>query len=295
MTLPRSILAVAPEALGREWLVTNGIGGFGSGTVSQANTRRYHGLLVASLKPPVDRVVMVAKADVTICYRGLHFQLGCNEFADGTIAPEGYLHISGFSLADHVPSWTYLCSDAVLEQRIWMADGRNTTYVSFKLCAASAAVEFELNPLCTYRDYHGHTQGGWSLEVSPEPQGCRVTAFAGARPYRLLLDRGEFVAHPDWYWRFRHRAEAERGLDEMEDLLHPGTFRARLEPGETLTLIVTAETDEPEAGAIAAERHSQRRQSLLKAVPKDAPAWIKQLTLAADQFIVGRANSTADG
>src|SRR6266581_2185724 len=176
-----------------------------------------------------------------------------------------------------------------------MADGRNTTYVSFKLCAANAAVELELNPLCTYRDYHGHTQGGWSLEVSPEPQGCRVTAFAGARPYRLLLDRGEFVANPDWYWRFRHRAEAERGLDETEDLLHPGTFRARLEPGETLTFIVTAETDEPEAGAIAAERDSQRRQSLLKAAPEDAPAWIRQLTLAADQFIVGRANSTADG
>jgi predicted glycogen debranching enzyme len=295
MTLSRSIVGVAPEALGREWLVTNGIGGFASGTVSQANTRRYHGLLVASLKPPVDRVVMVAKADVTIGYRGRHFQLGCNEFADGTIAPDGYLHISGFRLDDHVPTWTYLCSDAVLEQRIWMADGRNTTYVSFRLCAASAAVEFELNPFCTYRDYHSHTQGGWLLEVSPEPQGCRVTAFAGARPYRLLLDRGEFVANPDWYWRFRHRAEAERGLDETEDLLHPGTFRARLEPGETLTFIVTAEADEPEAGAIAAERDSQRRQSLLMAAPEDAPAWIKQLTLAADQFIVGRANSTADG
>jgi predicted glycogen debranching enzyme len=182
MTLSRSLLAQAPEALDREWLVTNGIGGFASGTVSQANTRRYHGLLVASLKPPVERVVMVAKADVTIGYRGQRFQLGCNEFADGTLAPEGFLHVSAFRLDDHIPTWTYVCSDAVLEQRIWMADGRNTTYVSFNLRAASEAVEFELDPLCTYRDYHSHTQGGWSMEVRAETRGCRVTAFAGARP-----------------------------------------------------------------------------------------------------------------
>jgi predicted glycogen debranching enzyme len=263
--------------------------------VSQANTRRYHGLLVAALEPPVNRVVMVAKADVTIGYRGQQFQLGCNEFSDGTLAPEGYLHIGGFRLDDQVPTWTYVFSDAVLEQRIWMADGRNTTYVSFRLCAASAAIDLELNPLCTYRDYHGHTQGGWSMEVGSETRGCRVVAFAGARAYRLLLDRGEFVANPDWYWHFRHRAEAERGLDETEDLLHPGTFRARLEPGEIITFIATAETAEPESGAIAAERDSQRRRSLLQVIPGDAPGWIRQLTLAADQFIVSRAISSADG
>jgi predicted glycogen debranching enzyme len=295
MSLLRSLLAHAPEALSREWLVTNGIGGFASGTIAQANTRRYHGLLVASLKPPVDRVVMVAKADVTIGYRGQQFQLGCNEFADGTIAPQGFLHLSGFRLDDQVPTWTYACSDVVLEQRIWMAYGRNTTYASFRLCAASAPVEFELNPLCTYRDYHSHTQGGWPMDVRAEQRECRVTAFTGARPYRLLLDRGEFAANPDWYWRFRHRAEAERGLDETEDLLHPGTFRARLEPGDTVTFIATAEAAEPETGRIAAERGAQRRLSLLQAAPGDAPEWIRQLTLAADQFIVSRASSATDG
>jgi len=143
MSLPRSLITQVPEALDREWLVTNGIGGFASGTIAQANTRRYHGLLVASLKPPVDRVVMVAKADVTIGYRGQQFQLGCNEFADRTIAPQGFLHLSGFRLDNQVPTWTYVCSDAVLEQRIWMAQGRNTTYSSFTLRAASEAVDFE--------------------------------------------------------------------------------------------------------------------------------------------------------
>lgn len=295
MSLPRSLITQAPEALGREWLVTNGIGGFASGTIAQANTRRYHGLLIASLKPPVDRVVMVAKADVTVGYRSRQFELGCNEFADGTIAPQGFLHLSGFRLDDQVPTWTYVFADAVLEQRIWMAYGRNTTYASFTLLAASEAVHFELNPLCTYRDYHGHTQGGWSLDVRGEAAGCRVTAFPGARPYRLLLSQGEFVVNPDWYWRLRHRVEGERGLDETEDLLHPGTFRAGLEPGQTITFVVTAETEEPELAATSAEQESQRRRLLFLATPTDAPEWIRRLTFAADQFIVSRAGSTADG
>ena len=295
MSLARSLITQVPDALGREWLVTNGIGGFASGTIAQANTRRYHGLLIASVKPPVDRVVMVSKVDATIGYRGQRFQLGCNEFADGTIAPQGFLHLSGFHLENQVPTWTYVCSDAVLEQRIWMAYGRNTTYVTFTLRAASEAADLEMDPLCNYRDYHGHTQGGWSLDVRGEPAACRVTAFPGARPYRLSLSQGEFVANPDWYWHFRHRLEGERGLDENEDLLHPGTFRAQLQPGETITLVVTAETEEPEPAPAAAGQDLQRKRSLLQGAPSDAPEWIRQLTLAADQFIVSRGVSSADG
>src|SRR4029077_8333898 len=102
-----------------------------------------------------------------------------------------------------------------------------------------------------------------------EARGCRVTAFPGARPYRLLFDAGEFVVNADWYWRFRHRVEGERGLDETEDLLHPGAFRARLDPGQTITFIVTAETGEPESAATAAEQDSQRKRSLLQATPDD--------------------------
>jgi len=84
--------------------VTNGIGGFASGTISQANTRRYHGLLIASLKPPVDRVVMVAKADVTIGYRGQQFQLGCTNLADGTIAPQGFSALERLSFGRSSPN-----------------------------------------------------------------------------------------------------------------------------------------------------------------------------------------------
>jgi predicted glycogen debranching enzyme len=285
MTLPRSCIAQQPEALTREWLVTNGIGGFACGTVSQANTRRYHAWLVASLRPPVDRVVMLAKADVTVTLGQQRFQIGCNEFADGTIAPRGFQYLTDFRIVDGIPTWRYVMEDAVLEQRLWMAAGRNTTYVSFSLCGARSRIELELNPLCTYRDYHTQTQGGWSLDVHAETRACVITAFKGARPYRLLLDRGEFRAQPEWYWRFKHRAEAERGLDDSEDLLSVGTFHCALEPGETVTFIATAEPAEPDPLGAALRNQHARMQSLLK---PGTPSWISQLTLAADQFIVDR-------
>jgi predicted glycogen debranching enzyme len=294
--LTRAEFANADAALSREWLVTNGLGGFASGTVALANTRRYHGLLVASLRPPVDRVLMVAKLDASVRYRGQHFELATNEFTDRTLAPRGFEAISGFQLDGTLPVWTFELADAVLEQRIWMANGRNTTYVSFTLQAAAEPIELELLPLCTYRDYHAHSHGGWSLDVSSDTRSCRITAFPGARPYRLRADRGEFNPAPDWYWHFHHRAEAERGLDTAEDLFRPGMFRARLAPGETLTFVATAESDEPVAAGPALAQESRRQQSLLRTIGESAPEWVRQLTLAADQFIVQRwREGKADG
>src|SRR5262249_17928064 len=133
-----------------------------------------------------------------------------------------------------------------------------------------------------------HSHGGWSLEVSPEPGGCRVIAFSGAQPYRLSIDQGEFDAAPDWYWNFFHRVEAERGLDANEDLFRPGTFRARVMPGETVTLTLSTAPSAPEAASVSLQKVQKREQALLRATPDDAPEWIRQLTLAADQFIVQR-------
>jgi len=293
MRFARSEIADPAQAFAREWLVANGLGGFSCGTLAQANTRRYHGLLVASLRPPVQRVVMVAKLEVLARYRGEAYELSCNEFADGTIAPRGFERLQSYADEVGAPLWTYACADALLEQRVWMAQGRNTTYVSLRLREAADAMELELRPLCTYRDYHAHTRGGWSLDVVTEGGGCRITAFAGAHPYRLLTDRGEFTYEPDWYWNFQHRSEAERGLDSQEDLFRPGTFRLRLQPREQVTFIATAEADF-EAPPLALEREQKRRRLLLRSVPDAAPQWVQRLTLAADQFIVRRSNAQGE-
>jgi predicted glycogen debranching enzyme len=290
--LSRSEFARVTSALEREWLVTNGLGGFACGTAAQANTRRYHGLLVAALRPPVERTVMVAKVDATVLYEDQRFELGCNQFADGTLAPRGCERLSAFTLDEGLPVWTYALGDALLEQRIWMEHERNTAYVSYTLLRAARSVTLELVPLCTYRDYHAHSHGGWSLAVTPEKAGCTINAFPGARPYRISLDRGRFDSAADWYWQFEHRQEAERGLDALEDLFRPGILSATLAPGETVTLTASAEPAAPERGG-AWHREMRRRRSHLKSVEPTAPQWVRRLALAADQFIVRRVGADA--
>ena len=298
--LGRADFTQSGNALETEWLVTNGLGGFACGTVAQANTRRYHGLLIATLRPPLERVLLLSKVDATVRYGGAEWALACNEFADGTLSPRGFEHLSAFSVELGTPTWTYAFSDALLQQRIWMGRGSNTTYLSFTVLAATQPVDLELLPLCTYRDYHSHARGGWQLDVAVAERSLVINAFPGARPYTLAIDRGEVLAGTDWYWGFQHRAEARRGLDASEDLYKPGVFRARLTAGQSITLTastLSASTQPSVAdqanGALSLEL--ARRGALLRAVPDAAPAWIRLLTLAADQFVVARGNATTHG
>src|SRR3990167_98269 len=107
----------------REWLVTNGIGGFASGTVAGLLTRRYHGLLIAALKPPLGRTLLVTKLDETVQYNGRRFHLNTNRWGDGTVDPHGYRYIENFNLEGTIPVWRFACGDALLEKRIWMQLG----------------------------------------------------------------------------------------------------------------------------------------------------------------------------
>ena len=282
------------DALSREWLVTNGLGGFAAGTVSLANTRRYHGLLVASFKPPVDRRVLVAKVEVEVEYRGTRYALSTNEFADGTLAPRGFNHLTEFRLEGNLPVWTFAVADALLELRIYAAQGENTAYLRIRTVAATAPVHVALTPLCAWRDYHSHQRGGHAPGIDVSPQAVTVMAFEGGRPYRISADRGAFQARPDWYWSFLHRIERERGLDEVEDLFKPGTFLATLDSGESLHLTATAEAGERLDGNTALLREIQRGQRLARAASPGTAAWIARLHLAADQFIVARADAAGE-
>ena len=286
--LGRGELATFAATAEREWLVTNGLGGYAAGTVGGARTRRYQGLLVAALKPPVERTVLVAKVDASVRYRNAVVALGSNEYGDGTIDPRGFERIESFRLEGLTPVWQYIVGDAVLEQRVTMVHGENTTLVSFTLVRASMPLALMLQPFCTYRDYHGQTRGaGWTLGTTALARGCEIRAFDGAQPYRLEIDRGSFVLAPGWHWNFRQRAETTRGLDDREDLFVPGEFSAELRAGETVTLRLATAAREVVAAAFATER--QRQQQLLAtAAATAAPTWVQQLVLAADQFIVQR-------
>ena len=301
LALGREVLGDFEAVTRREWLVTNGLGSFACGTLAGVNTRRYHGLLVASLRPPLDRTMMVAKLDAVVLYRGQRAELATNEYADNTIAPRGYLLLESFRLDGTLPVWTWVVGDAVIEQRIWMTHAANTTFVQFAVLRASAAVQLELVPLCTCRDYHWQHRGCRETLVSAVPQGVQVDAYFGAQPYRILADRGTCLVAPDWYWNFRHRAESERGLDDLEDLYRPAIFTMSMAAGESAAVALTAQADAPPPAATSLQRE-RARQSQLRAQfrsqvhPGTASPAVElgeQLALAADQFIVERHGGSA--
>ena len=279
----------------REWLCTNGLGGFASGTVAGTLTRRYHGLLVAAREPPLGRILLVPKVNETIGYDGLTRLLGADRWAGGAVDPHGYRDIERFALDGTTPVWTYSVADARLEKRVWMEPGANTTYVGYRVLRARGPLGLELKVFVNYRDYHGVTRGdGHPMDVAPVQNGLRVLAFDGASPLLLLAQGAAAQPAHTWYRNFDLPRERERGLEATEDHLHAGTFATTLASGEALTLVLSVEAA-PSVDGTAAWRRRARHEAELLAVwrrarpeARRAPAWIGQLVLAADQFVARR-------
>src|SRR3990172_7472606 len=159
----------------REWFCANGIGGFASGTVVGLLTRRYHGLLMAALQPPLGRTLLVAKLDESVEYDGAAHHLFSNRWAGGTVDPQGYRLMERFRLEGTTPVWTFACADALLEKRIWMEPGANTTYVRYQVLGAGGPLGLSIKALVNYRDYPSPTRGpGWQMRVEAVPGGLRV-------------------------------------------------------------------------------------------------------------------------
>ncbi|MFI5269810.1 MAG: glycogen debranching enzyme N-terminal domain-containing protein, partial [Chloroflexota bacterium] len=139
------------QALAAEWLYTNGLGGYASSTLCGCNTRRYHGLLVAALEPPVKRTVLVSKLDETLWVGQIPFELGTNEFQDGTIHPQGQQYLARFERPLGIPTFTYSFQGWRLEKKVWLDQNQTTTIVRYVLREAPSASRLEVRPLCAYR------------------------------------------------------------------------------------------------------------------------------------------------
>jgi len=293
----REICGDLAAAESREWLVTNGIGGYASGTIAGSQTRRYHGLLVAALQPPVGRTQLVSAIDESVHYAGADFSLATHRWASGAVEPQGFLLLEDFHLEGTTPVWTYGLADALLEKRIWMRHGENTTFVQYTLVRGNSAIEMELKALVNYRDFHSLTHAGdWRMNISAVEQGVKVIPFEGATPFYLKSSTATCELRHEWYLGCHFEEETRRGLSDREDRLLAALFRAKLEPGSRITLVGSTESaaslDEETARA---ERPNhdvklfQEWQSRNEVLVEEAPSWLWQLVLAADQFIVRRS------
>jgi predicted glycogen debranching enzyme len=303
----REICGVLDVAEQREWLVTNGIGGFASGTVSGNLTRRYHGLLVAALHPPVDRVQLVAKLDELAHYGGADYPLGTNRWASGAIEPRGDVHIENFRLDGTTPVWRFAIGDALLEKRVWMCHGENTTYVQYTLLRGSRSMELELKTFINYRDFHSNTHAGdWRIKIDAVKNGLQITAFEGAIPFYLLSADATVEPRHDWLRDYFLPLEKYRGLDDREDYLLAAVFRAALQLNQCVTIVFSTNPSAALDGDAAHPQNVKREADLLAQwssadapAAAAAPGWIRQLILAAHQFVVKRdvpdASEDSDG
>jgi predicted glycogen debranching enzyme len=285
-----------PAAEKREWLVTNGIGGFAMGTVAGLSTRRYHGLLVAALKPPLGRTLLLAKLDETVTYDDRPYQLFTHRRLGGLIETEGTRHLERFHLEGTTPVWTFAFGDGLLEKRLWMEPGANTTYIRYHLLRASAGpVWLSIKAMANYRDYHATTLAAdCSLQAAPLPSGLRMTVGSDSVPYYILCDRAHVTAEHEWQSDYFLTIEEYRGQkDVVDDLLYAGLFSARLQAGERLTIVATTDAETVPDGDQAFQRRQAYEQALLRqaqvpATGSAVEAAVRQLVLAADQFIVRR-------
>jgi predicted glycogen debranching enzyme len=288
----REICGNLSTAEEREWLVTNGLGSYASGTVGGLLTRRYHGLLVAALKPPVGRTVLLTKIDEIAQYGDDLYPLCSNRWHDRTIVPEGYLEIESFHLEGTTPVWSFACGDALLQKRIWMQPGANTTYIRYELHRATLPLTLTIKALVNYRDHHSQTQAkDWEMAIAAVERGVSVTAFPGAVPFYLLSDKGECSIANTWYYGFELTAERDRGLFDLDDNLHAVTFNVTLQPQESIAIVASTEPYPDLNSTTAWESRRQYEEQLLARGREGEGAeskWIERLVLAADQFIVNR-------
>ncbi|TAK34982.1 MAG: glycogen debranching protein [Chloroflexota bacterium] len=291
LVISRAICANLEAALDREWLVTNGLGGYASSTIVGANTRRYHGLLVAALPGSRDRLVLLSKIEEEVDLGDHTYYLSVNEYPNAAGHPGGFVHLEEFRLEHGLPVCRFGVAGMTLEKRVWIAHERNTTYISYHLIGSRPLV-LRLGLLTNYRSIHALTTGtsDRGFQVEAVEGGCAIQSFDGATPYRVLAVPGA-AFHPVgvWYWHFIYRRERERGMDYTEDLYMPGHFEAHLEPGESLTLVATTEpADQVELDAQESwEREVNRRRGLIALLGEDREDdFAAHLALAADQFLI---------
>ena len=236
MTVPGDVCRDFSRSSRLEWLETNGTGAFAMGTVAGVNTRRYHALLTASLRPPVERYVLLSRVEEEAegCLLGPCQYPG--------VKPRGFEFIEEFR-TDPCATWRFRVRNAALEKQVYLIGGRQAAVIRYR---CDQEMTLRVRPFLAYRDYH-------SL-------GVKRDDVWGALPRLQFAHAGRFEDAPDWYYNVEYLEELDRGLDFREDLFSPGTIVLDLKPGEWSPICASID------GASYAEPHFEDDPFLVRRV-----------------------------
>ncbi len=292
----REICGRLDEAEQREWWLSNGRGAYAAGTVANSLSRRYHGLLIAPLDPPLGRYLVAAKADLTLLIDGEPHPLFANRWSGGAIQPDGNRHIESFQLDGRMPVWHFSVNGVRLEQRIWMPYGRDAVYLSWNLLDAprNTSVCLSVDLLISARDHHSQLD---TNAIAPRitNQGDRIIAEHPGW-FRILVETFGGICHmePVWVEHLHLPKERERGLYDNDNLYRAGRVEYRLSPGTPQALCIGVGDAGAESAQASMRACLQRDADLLaqaeQQVPvlRHAPGWVRRLVLAADAFLFAR-------
>jgi predicted glycogen debranching enzyme len=286
ITFDSNICTDFAAASSREWLETNSIGGFASGTLAGSNSRRYHGLLTAATRPPLGRLTLVSKIEETVTVDGQGYELSSNQYP-GSVHPRGFEYMTSFRL-DPFPIWTYTMGGIEIEKRVFMVHGRNATVVIYKALGRNAKATLKLRPMLSFVDYHHlqHERNDIDSNYIESDGFIELKPFADM-PTLFVSHNGTGVERTGyWYRDLEYAIEQERGFDFHEDLFQP--FEITFDLKSPASIIFSTEGDLASKDLPTLEKQEIIRRSGLIKAAKARTDLEKQLVLAADQFIVKR-------
>lgn len=314
ITLNKEALLNFEEAIRKEWILTNGLGGYASSTVLGINTRKYHGLLVAAFHPPGERRVCLAKLDEEVSIGNNVYPLSANEFKNG-IFPRGHLFLKEFSISPF-PKYIYMVQDVNIQKTILMPHEKNVVVVIYNISNKSDYdVKIRVFPLINWRHFHSVTNRWnipWEFVQKQEAKGVDIHFGVSRSALMMTTTNGSFFAKGKWIERICFREEARRGESCLDDCYQLGYFEIDVKANKDEKFAITAIADKNEGYArkILAklpttmydleglyEQETKRRESLLtkfyeKHKNISATDWLNWVLLAIDTFVVKEANTS---
>jgi len=272
--------------LSEEWLLTNGLGGFACGTVLGCNTRRYHGLLCAATLPPVGRMMLLSRVGEVMVVDGKTdhtLEFSVNQFSQ-TFHPRGEQYLQRFELFDGYAQWVYNVEGVGIIKKVQLGWMQNAAAIRYEIAPNGRHVELRLLPFVRMLDFHALRRGKTTFAESHDDRAATVGTPQAT--LHLRADVGRFEAKADWWFGHTYAVEAERGLDDSEDLYCPGQFVVDSSRNTSITLFASDRQEQ----AFDFDRELERRCSVVAGYGKRAKGsqTIERLVHAANDFIVYR-------
>ena len=291
------------DSLNKEWILTNGTGGFCSSTVIGANTRRYHGLLIAPLLPPAARHLIISKLDESIVINNEEYNLFTN-ICENYIS-EGYKYQESFE-KEFLPIFTYKINDVKITKTISMVYGKNTVVVQYKIKNGKNEAKFKLAPIINFRDFHHMTTNhNFYLQQNVKENKVEIIVDGNSKtPIYMHLDEGQYMEHEnDIFYNMLYLKEEERGFYSKENLSVPGRFEVNLKPRESKEITFVASLEDNVENIDSNVIFKKEKERLAKIVDesdlivskskltkqeKEYNELVKDLIVASDSFIINR-------